>query len=283
VPPSESFPTSRPSRFKGCLLGGALGDALGAPVEFHSLAQIHAEFGSNGVDHFIPAYGRIGAITDDTQMTLFTAEGLVRAQVRLSERGITTHAGCVANAYQRWLLTQGDAPRQPDRMIESGWLFTQRQLHARRAPGNTCLSALHSLRDGEPSVAENNSKGCGGVMRVAPVGLFASHWPDVKQCFELACEVCALTHGHPTGQLSGGVLAVMVMQLALGNPLEAALQTALEELRRHPDHEETLAGLEHAQRLAADPGEAHVDIERLGGGWIAEEALAISVYCALVA
>jgi hypothetical protein len=70
-----------------CLLGGAVGDALGAPVEFLSLAQIRSHFGSAGIRDFAEAYGRVGAITDDTQMTLFTAEGLLRATVRGHERG----------------------------------------------------------------------------------------------------------------------------------------------------------------------------------------------------
>ena len=79
-------------RFRGCLLGGAVGDALGAPVEFTSLQEIRTRFGRDGVADFAPAYGRVGAITDDTQMTprqrrlrrrlcglVWTAEGLLRA------------------------------------------------------------------------------------------------------------------------------------------------------------------------------------------------------------
>ena len=67
----------------GCLFGCAVGDALGAPVEMLSLAQIRARFGPDGIHEFAPAYGKTGAITDDTQMTLFTAEGLIRARGRL--------------------------------------------------------------------------------------------------------------------------------------------------------------------------------------------------------
>src|SRR5215203_2581226 len=51
-------------QFQGCLLGGAVGDALGAPVEFMSLSAIRAQFGPRGVRDFVPAYGRVGAITD---------------------------------------------------------------------------------------------------------------------------------------------------------------------------------------------------------------------------
>ncbi|WP_346798039.1 ADP-ribosylglycohydrolase family protein [Halomonas sp. Bachu 37] len=65
-------------RFRGCLLGGAVGDALGASVEFLSPAEILERFGSEGITDYAPIYGGLGRITDDTQMTLFTADGLLR-------------------------------------------------------------------------------------------------------------------------------------------------------------------------------------------------------------
>ncbi len=64
-------------RYRGCLLGGAVGDALGAGIEFSSLVEIRREYGPAGVTGYVPCYGRSCAITDDTQMTLFTAEGLL--------------------------------------------------------------------------------------------------------------------------------------------------------------------------------------------------------------
>lgn len=73
---------ARESCYRGCLVGGAAGDALGAPVEFRSLSEITKQFGTGGVRDFVAAYGRLGAITDDTQMTLFTAEGLICAAVK---------------------------------------------------------------------------------------------------------------------------------------------------------------------------------------------------------
>mgnify|MGYP000930297901 CR=1 FL=1 len=161
-------------RFLGCLLGGAVGDALGAPVEFMKRTEILRRFGQKGITQYAPAYGGLGTITDDTQMTLFTAEGLIRGWVRGCFKGITTYSGVTAHAYLRWLQTQGERPTCDIDFgtDEPGWLFQQRQLHSRRAPGNTCLSALRAMHSlGEP--ARNDSKGCGGVMRVAPVGLFA--------------------------------------------------------------------------------------------------------------
>ena len=134
--------------------------------------------------------------------------------------------------------------------------------------------------------AENNSKGCGGVMRVAPVGLF--HWGirehhSARDTFRLGCELAALTHGHPTGQFTAGVLAVLVRELADGASLPEALAVAKPLLREERDHHETLRALELAEDLAAGNVPSETAIARLGEGWIAEEALAISLYCALVA
>lgn len=71
----EGGPVIRIDRYLGCMLGGAVGDALGAPVEFASLTDIRRRYGSEGIQDCDQAYGRVGAITDDTQMTLFHRRG----------------------------------------------------------------------------------------------------------------------------------------------------------------------------------------------------------------
>jgi ADP-ribosylglycohydrolase len=124
-------------RYRGCLLGGGVGDALGAGIEFLSLAEIRQRYGPAGVTGYVPAYGRAGTITDDTQMTLFTAEGLLRD--RHQPPGSRDPAAALWRAYQRWLSTQYGEPAE-------GWLSSQESLHHRRAPGTTCLSALPSRR-----------------------------------------------------------------------------------------------------------------------------------------
>lgn len=266
---------------RGCLLGGAVGDALGAPVEFMALDAIRQAFGPAGIRCFAPAYGRIGAITDDTQMTLFTAEGLIRAWVRGSEKGICHTPSIVHHAYLRWLLTQGDsAPGMAGAIGTDGWLFALPALHHPRAPGNTCLSALRAARGfGTPAVARNDSKGCGGVMRVAPVGLLVPR----DRVFTQARDIAALTHGHPTGALAAGHFAVTVAELLAGKGLVAALDLADAELRAYPHHAETAGAIRAARILAAKGPPSPEALEALGGGWVAEEALAIAICCALAA
>lgn len=266
-------------RVRGCFLAGACGDALGGPVEFLRRSEILRRYGPDGIAGFDRAYGRMGAITDDTQMTLFTAEGLIRAWVGGALQGICHPPGVVHHAYLRWLLTQGSAPDGGLEVGRDGWLFQEKALHSRRAPGHTCLSALEAARSlGEP--VPNDSKGCGGVMRVAPVG-FLGRDLDIEAMFTLAADIARLTHGHPSGYLASGALAAVLGVAVDGGKLQEGLDAALAILKRHARHDETSAILEAARREATT-GSADTVPTRLGQGWVAEEALAIAVWAVLV-
>src|SRR5512137_766749 len=221
------------AHFRGCLLGGAVGDALGAPIEFKSHDEVLAEHGPAGLRDYVVAYGRLGAITDDTQMTLFTAEALIRAEHCRVQAPSARTADVAWYAYLRWLETQGEVVRRRGIPDEEGWLLRVQGLHARRAPGNTCLAGLKKGRMGTREQPLNDSKGCGGVMRIAPAGF------PPGDAFELGSDLAALTHGHPTGWLASGCLAKLVQEVAGGATLDEGAMRALEALRRHPGHEET--------------------------------------------
>ena len=275
---------SKSQRFRGTLLGGAVGDALGAAVEFMSRTEILAWFGAQGIRDFVPVDGRLGAITDDTQLTAFCAEALLRAPAAGVERDDTAnHALERSRSYLRWLLTQRethallDAPRS--------WLMGEPDLFHRRGPGRTCLSALSAMPALGTSAA-NASKGCGGVMRVAPIGLLHSHWHEESEHFDarvFAAGVhdAALTHGHASGHLPAGFLALLVALVVAGVPLERALERARRQLLIRPRHEETAAAVDRALFLArADPWQP-AQLAALGYGWVGEEALAMALYCAV--
>lgn len=261
--------------FQGCLLGGAIGDALGWPVEFMRLPEIIRQYGSGGITDLVAGRKGLAEITDDTQMTIFTAEGLLRTQTRFSHKEICHPPSVVWRAYLRWLYTQGEQGNiDVDR---SGWVIKVRELFVPRAPGRSCLSALESGEMGTIEKPINNSKGCGGVMRVAPVGLIANR----DASFRLAAECAALTHGHPSGYLPAGVLAYIIACLVGGMELEDAVQESLKELQSYDGHEECLHALRKSIALSASGEEPLAAIGELGEGWTGEEALAISVYCAL--
>jgi ADP-ribosyl-[dinitrogen reductase] hydrolase len=279
------------SRFSGCLLGGAVGDALGAPVEFLDLDEIVRAYGGQGIRDYAPAYGKLGAITDDTQMTLFTAEAVLSAHLASVLHGQEPDFfRAAAGSYARWLMTQENS-----RLVSSGnpkasWLLQQKKLFSRRAPGTTCLSALQSSR-GRVTRATNDSKGCGGVMRMAPVGMYFAHSLSgghnrdrmLSNIFATGSELAAITHGHPSGCLSAGALALMVSLVLAGNSLTDALHAAKEELRKNPSHKETLAALQKAESLAKSRPRERSTLRELGKGFVAEEALAMGLYCALSA
>ena len=166
-----------------------------------------------------------------------------------------------------------------DSAAGEGWLLSLPELNEWRGPGRTCVSALRGERMGQIEHPLNHSKGCGGVMRVAPVGLALA----LDDPFRLAVAIAAVTHGHPSGYLAAGCQALVVRELLLGSSLADAIEVALAELRRHPNHGELLAAAERAVGLAARGAPTPEAVESLGAGWVAEEALAIALYCAWVA
>jgi len=192
--------------------------------------------------------------SDDKRGSLATARGLVAA-ARAGERDALPR---IREAYLDWLRTQDDP-------------------HQRRAPGLTCFHALRAGGQGTIAQPINNSKGCGGVMRVAPIGLVL----PAAESFELAARAAAVTHGHPSGYLSAGYLAAAVSGICAGSLLDEAAAAAERLLAKRADHEETSSAVQEATRLAADGADPLTAIPALGRGWVGEEALAIALFCAL--
>ena len=272
--------------FKGCIISGAIGDALGAPIEFMTTDQIRSEFGEMGLTDYSEAYGRIGAITDDTQMTLFTTEGLILSKVRQEYQGDEGVISAGYHALLRWLYTQ--ETNLQNNLIQNhgtcsivdGVLTGYKELFSLRAPGNSCLSSLKTGRIGTIGNPINNSKGCGGVMRMAPVGLA---YDDSEKAFHFGCKLAALTHGHPTGYLAAGTFAALISLIISGNSLAEAIDDSILVLKSNKNHEETLRAIGNALHMVGKHTPGPEVIEDIGAGWIAEEALGISLYCSLVA
>lgn len=263
---------TREERIRGSIVGGAIGDALGAGIEFLDLEEIEEEFGPGGVKTLTPYYGHDAPITDDTQMTLFTAEGLLVANVKGTDR-----VEEVWNAYQRWLCTQETASPDEIDLTEDG-LIGIFDLHTRRAPGNTCISALKAGEPGTPSNRINGSKGCGGIMRAAPAGMVTS---SDEEAYELGCEIAALTHGHPCGWISAGVQAVMVRRLLEGESIQDAVDAGREMVVNDSRDRGVLEAIDSAIELASQSPLDGWKLSEVGLGWIGEEALAIAVACLL--
>ncbi|MDQ0755892.1 ADP-ribosylglycohydrolase family protein [Arthrobacter sp. B3I4] len=291
APSAAQTPTpSHESRIHGCLLGGALGDSLGYAVEFEKIDSIRAMFGPAGLRDFADLDGG-SHFSDDTQMTLYTVDGLLEA-LEWANSGVAADTNaCLWLAYLRWLGSQGvvlpdSAPFQPPR-----WIDGHEVLRNRRAPGNACLSGLATGEMGTVYRPVNpDSKGCGTVMRSAPFGLLPYIGAD--EVYKMSADAAALTHGHPSARQSAGVFSLLVHALANGRSLQDAASAALEQLQEgrlprgeQPDSD-LIDRLATAQRLAAaasGAGQLSAEdlVAELGEGWVAEEALAVAVYAVL--
>lgn len=262
-------------RVLGCLLGGAVGDALGYGVEFLSLRAIRERFGPSGIQEPVLNSAGAAVVSDDTQMTLFTAEGLIERIGRDGPFEQSEALDAVRSSTLNWYAMQMGRRA-------AGALAEFSVLGENRARGETCASGCALGATGTPENPINHSKGCGGVMRVAPVGLCLGLSDD--EAFELAARCAAQTHGHPSGYLSAGAMASIVRNLVDGLGLRACAERSIDIARNWPGADETIAAMEHACELAGrDTEDRAGTVARLGQGWVGEEALAIGLYSALVA
>ncbi len=281
----------RLDRAMGCMLGGAAGDALGAPVEFLSRAEIEKRYGKDGILNYELTLGK-ARITDDTQLSMFTAAGLLVALARTGsgpglDSGkrvsfLQSYRDIVRVAYFDWLITQDEIDE--DRMPNT-WLGGIRELWSRRCPGGTCITEIKNGAHGSVKEPCNDSKGCGGVMRVAPAGIILADLFEAKQIAEVGAEIAALTHGHPLGYIPAAALTSIIAALHLGAEIKEAVtdsvKLTLDMFSGAPHIGEFDSVMNFAVNLAAENISDLEAIEQIGEGWVAEEALAIAVYCAL--
>lgn len=287
-------------KIAGSMIGGAAGDALGYSVEFMRWNEIKEQYGDSGITEYDidPAIGK-ALISDDTQMTLFTADGILVGETRLCMRGIggIPHA-YVERSYQDWLTTQevdfktGSKQKRYHGHGGVSWLLDVPQLYSRRAPGMTCLSALenarkHGSNDDYFENPRNNSKGCGGIMRVAPLGLHYQNI-DVRDLDKEGAMLSAITHGHSLGYMPSAVLTHILNRivypvgaLSLKEIICEALDT-VSDLFAGDAHLQELTDIVNLAMVLAENDKVDVEnIRQLGEGWVAEETLAIAIYCAL--
>jgi ADP-ribosylglycohydrolase len=249
------------SNYRGCLLGGGVADAK--------------------------AYGtrekNKDLISDNTQMTIFTVDGLIWADDRAIRNGVYAYIPCLFYSYQKWYYTQtGNLADKDYDFLLKGEILEWEDLFARRGMGETSMTALAgSIRNkyGTLKNRVNNSKGCGSVMRVAPIGLY--FWKNEDMAFRIGMESGALTHGHKDAILSAGYYAAFVANIIAGYDLRGAATKALNCLRLHSGHETTSALIEKAVKLAAGGKPAMKAMEEIGAGYTADEAAALAVFVAL--
>ena len=274
-------------KYRGCMLGGAVGDALGYAVEFIDDEHIFRKFGENGITEYELNCNGKAEISDDTQMSLFTANGLLIGTTRGMMRGIMgSYQSYIALCYKDWLKTQ-TADELGFEAPEYSWLNNIPDMNHSRAPGRTCISYLMHNNLGSVNKPKNNSKGCGGVMRIAPIGLYlGGRSVDDTEVDMIGAETAALTHGHDLGFIPAAALvhiinAVSHSNIALIEAVEEAKSAIANEFPNAKHINDMLNLIDKAIALSKEEYNDLDAIRELGQGWVAEETLAIAIYCAL--
>ena len=179
------------------------------------------------------------------------------------------------------------------------WLRDLPELAYRRAPGTTCMSACECLLEHERP--KNNSKGCGGIMRVAPMGLLDAAYQvmndrglyPTKRLAEAGAKIAQTTHLHPLGYLPAALMTLLISRIVSLSPEEVKVsiyqivQDGL-DVMMEMEADEHFCDKEYLRKLTrkavelakSDVPDAEA-IRQLGEGWTAEEAWAISLYCSL--
>ena len=272
-------------RFVGCMLGGAAGDALGYLIEYVDLKTIHKKYGPYGLRTVLKleANGKRGIISDDTQLALFTADGLLWAKYD----GLAPEEG-LYRSYMRWYYTQTERIIRPE---HARWMKKQAHeeslgydlmgeplLFARRAPGKACLIALAS---GLRFTKEKKANACksSAALRTGPVGLFYAG--DADAAFAVGCRAALLTHGGATAYLAAGTFSTVISLLAAGKTLGQAVVGAFERLQQEEGGVELWKTLQAAVDEAMSDRNPVRSMKKLGLGWNADEALALSLYCVM--
>ena len=286
---------------RGSLMAGAAGDAIGYPVEFMSRNAILARYGDKGITEFKLDSDGKALVSDDTQMTLFTANGMLMGLTRGYMRGIGGDPkDYVGGAYIDWYYTQTVNKVSERDDFHYTWLRDLPELAHRRAPGITCLNACESLlahRD-----VENNSKGCGGIMRVAPMGLLDASFKEsggsgfyYKTVYlaEAGAHIARVTHLHPLGYLPAALMTLLLSRIVPLTPdevkvsiidivndgLDVMMNMYGNDYAKYKEYLRTLT-LKAVNLAHSNISDAQA-IMQLGEGWTAEEAWAISLYCVI--
>ncbi len=240
---------SRLERFRGLMVGTAVGDCLGRPVEGHR--QVPASYLETVRTH-PPAL----IYTDDTAMTMSLAESLLAGDgFDGADMSLRFARGYQADPYRGYGASVVD-------------------VFERVLRGVPWHDAAHRQFDGQGSF------GNGAAMRVAPVALWAPG--DIDAVVDLAENTARVTHTHPVG-VEGAVIQAVAAAHALTSDPEVPFDTGalLEDLDRRVRTDEFRSKLEvlpGCLERGDDTAKLHL------GNWVsADESVVTALYCFLVA
>ncbi len=256
--------------YRGCLLGLAVGDAMGYTVDNRSWQEIREDYGPNGLLGYDLVNG-YADVTSYTQIAAFTCNGLLFGLTRGQMLGkMAPFIKYIALSSREWAASQRAWGRPSNCYC---WLLRKSELCGRRCMDTRMLDTLSRQRPGTLETPVNHFDSPAGITSAIGVGLFYN--PDRMEQAEadlLGAEAVALTQGSPTAFLSGAVLAHIISRL-LYNPkasLKAIALEGVEAMKEQFGHQysqayEVATAVRHAITYAESPGLNQVDVmERLG-------------------
>jgi len=251
-------------KFSNIIKAGAIGDSFGYNVEFQSWEHIRITYGGpimfSNCDNYIAS--------DDTQMTLFCLEAL-----KNNHQNNDNNEDILKRIYEYYL--DWNATQYHDLVIKNDF-SKQKELQKRQAPGRTCLTALGSGRCGTMENKINDSKGCGGIMRVAPIAFLNKNLDDI---IYLGNMQAAITHGHPEGYLSSGFFAGLLYLGLKGFSFEDAYKEVKAKISLNKESKDFINYLNNLENnLETEFNNPNDMTEILGEGWTGETALGLAVY-----
>jgi ADP-ribosyl-[dinitrogen reductase] hydrolase len=262
---------------KEIIQAGAIGDAFGYQVEFQSMQQIQILYGEKGIKYHASSEKDA---SDDTQMTLFLWDAVktyIKENNTFSLEDFTKDAH---KAFKNWYETQIN---RYSALSNNEGLMGFKELYKRQAPGNTCMSALHNNTNRSVKFKINDSKGCGSVMRVAPLLVLKEHYKlTSEELFDVSAHQAAITHGNDEGMSATAFFTVLLDDLANGQSFNDAYTHSLKVTKKQKPNG-FINYIEDVYKKSLEPvlltGN---DLEEIiGGGWIADEAVGVALYCAM--
>lgn len=270
-------------KVRGCMLGGAVGDALGYPVRKLSYIEICDRYGAEGIKEYELTDGK-AVISDNTQLALFTANGLLIGKTRQSMRGVGgPDAESVRQAYSDWIKTQKSNNTNESHVT---WLYNIEKMHNERLTTESVKNALEH-EDDSKNRPTSEMKDFGGIVRIAPVGLyFKEEDMSLEDIDKIAADITAITHDYDSAYIAAAAMTHIVNRLTYTEmSVKEAVNDSINTIKKlygyKPRIDRVVDAMLHAMELAESDMHSQEAISELGTGIKSYEALAIAIYCSV--
>ncbi len=271
------------SAYQGCLLGLAVGDAMGYPVDKKTWAEISEMYGPNGLLGYDLANGSADN-TSYTQLATFVYNGLLLGAIRGKPEN---YGKFIALGLREWAKSQqfwGGAEKT------FCWVAQVPEMRRRHCMDTSMLDALRRETLGTPEKPVFRSIFPGALTTAVAVGLAAEQGKMTReQVGRLGAEAVAFTHGQPEAFLSGSFVAYAIAGI-LQQP-EAKLPDIFLKVcdlmeqqydAQYPQTQTVVAGVKRAISLTKDVELSPLAAMTLLGCTTAAECVAGAVYASTI-